>query len=66
MNMVMVYLIVTMGSQIGISYQGFGGVSVTPVPSYEICEQLKDDTYQQLKATNKIDIDDVIITCKKY
>lgn len=64
MNAALIYLIVTMGSSNVVSYKGYGGVSVTATPSYEVCLLLKDLVLQQLKDTPNIDIDDVKVTCK--
>ncbi len=62
--MIKYFLIVTMGSHYGISYQGFGGVSITPTESLQQCIVLQHKTYKQLKRTPNIDIDDVILTCE--
>lgn len=60
------FLIITMGSRVGISYAGFGGISVTPVQSLEQCESLKSVVEMQIKKTDYIylDGDEIVIECK--
>lgn len=67
MNTVAVYLIITMGSIYGISYQGFGGVSVTKMDSMEECLYVKSLVEQQVEETDHIEMDDkeVIVSCRR-
>jgi hypothetical protein len=62
-----VYLVVTMGSNYGISNRGFGGVSVTYTPDLDTCRQLKEITLEQIERTANLDLDgnEVIVKCKK-
>ena len=59
-----IYLIVTMASSHGLSYEGYGAVSITETPSMTACLKLKEITINQLKKTKHLDFDDIIIECE--
>lgn len=66
MNSFVVYLIVTMGSHYGITYKGFGGISVTPTNSMEECLALKRIVSSQIRNTTNLRFDDnkIILECR--
>lgn len=67
MNTTIVYLVITMGAQYGITYQGYGGVSVTPTSNRAECEWLKKEVSDQVEETDHISFDDneILIECKE-
>lgn len=67
MNTAIAYLVITMGAQYGINYQGYGGVSVTPTTNSSECEWLKKEVSNQIKQTENIRFDDneILIECKE-
>jgi hypothetical protein len=67
MNGIVVYLIITMGSAVGLGSRGFGGVSVTQTPSMEECMWIKGRVRQQILLTDNLymDDDEILVTCKR-
>lgn len=67
MNTIVVYLIVTMGSRVGLAYQGYGGVSVTKTDGMESCLLLKSAVESQIRNTDNLHFDDneIIVSCRE-
>lgn len=67
MNTLVVYLIVTMGSSLGMGHRGYGGVSVTPTTNMEECLWLKNVVSAQIRRTDFLEFDDneIILECRK-
>lgn len=63
----LVLLIVTMGSSNFISYNGYGGVSVTSIPNMAACYEAKIVVEEQIKNTDNLSFDDneIIVSCKE-
>ena len=66
METVLVYLIITMGSHVTMAYPGFGGVSVTQMPTMQVCEQMKPKVANQIQMTDNLYFDDneILIRCE--
>lgn len=63
MEVVVFYLMITMGVEPMWESRGYGGVSITPMPSSAVCEIMAKNAKWQLQSTNSIDMDEVIIKC---
>jgi hypothetical protein len=50
MNTMVIFLVVTLGVS-PFGHKGYGGVSVTPVPTLHICETLRAEVIQQINTT---------------
>lgn len=62
MNAILVYLIITVSVQVAL-YKGPMTVSVTEVPSMDVCLELKETVKEQMNITKKYN--SYVITCKE-
>lgn len=60
------FLIITMSSNMAFSYQGYGGVSVTPMESRSQCRAVAEITRRQISETEMLTFDgnEIIVRCE--